>query len=503
MNTPLIIWHMHLTAARGAFKRDTRTKVIWLVRLIFDLTLGYWSFNFLLDNLARWNAAGTPVLESHLWVLLAGMLAGICFLAVLAVIQEGFNGEQALLLFTLPLALASRFRALYGLILYEGVGNWLLLAYISLGIPLALTIGWLALPWLLLLTLGAMLVVGLAMLATLLVIRYVLPHPKISLVMFVVLAIALDTSFILLSSMKMYFHIATASAPLVICLIAILSLLLLLGPGARLVGALYEQALLSMQGYSGRRVALNLPGMRALTTWLYRYRNLTGALLVKGLLNQSRNVFTWARLLILLVLFVLFPLIEKLLVMVLASNLVLVVVYASVLAILTVIEYALYAISSEGARLSLYLLAPFDMRAYLCARIFVFLLPAIAIGAFSGLFFSLETGLTFVQILLALVLIVLALTGFTAFIVLASISDEDLNMVTEGMMQALMQEEMPLTPRRLQLLSLSIGLLALLFFMIWKLPFALALPGLALLAVLLLALAWRYSLHALQKLLRQ
>src|SRR5579885_512905 len=97
MNTPLIIWHMHLTAARGAFKRDTRTKVIWLVRLIFDLTLGYWSFNFLLDNLARWNAAGTPVLESHIWVLLAGMGGGICCLAGLAVRQEGVNGAQGVL----------------------------------------------------------------------------------------------------------------------------------------------------------------------------------------------------------------------------------------------------------------------------------------------------------------------------------------------------------------------------------------------------------------------
>jgi len=503
MNTPLIIWRMHLTAAWGALKRDTRAKVTLLIRLIFDLGIGYWSFNLLLDNLTRWRATGATELESHLWLLYGGLLAGICFFAVLAVIQEGFNGEQALLLFTLPITPASRFLALYGLIFFEGIGNWLLLSYLVVGIPLLLVLGWSALLWLLLLTLGAMLVVGLAMLATLLFIRYVLPHPKVSLAVFVVLAVAFDTSFIVLSAMKVKFHIALIEVPLVTGLMAGLCILLLLGPCAMLVGLLYEQAVLSMQGYSGRQTAFTFPGIRALAKWLQTYRNPIGALLVKGLLNQSRNVFTWGRLLIVLVLFVLFPLLEKSLVMLLASHLVLIVVYASGLAILTIIEYALYAISSEGARLSLYLLTPFDMRTYLRARIFVFLLPTLLIGLFTGLCFSLETGLPLAQMLLALVLIILVLAGFTAFIVLASISDEDLNIVTEGMMQALMQEELPLTPRRLQLLSLSIGLLAVLFFMIWKLPFVLALPGLAFLDVLLLSLAWRYSLYALQKLLRQ
>ncbi len=54
-----------------------------------------------------------------------------------------------------------------------------------------------------------------------------------------------------------------------------------------------------------------------------------------------------------------------------------------------------------------------------------------------------------------MLLIALLLTGYTLFIVLGSAFDLDSNQKSEGAMQMLMLEEMPITPRRLQLFRLE------------------------------------------------
>jgi len=61
---------------------------------------------------------------------------------------------------------------------------------------------------------------------------------------------------------------------------------------------------------------------------------------------------------------------------------------------------------------------------------------------------------------IAALLTVPLLVGYTACIVWGSVFDLDINQVAEGAMQSLMQEELPVTPRRLQLLGLSFLLLA-------------------------------------------
>ena len=134
------------------------------------------------------------------------------------------------------------------------------------------------------------------------------------------------------------------------------------------------------EGRSGARAVLMLPGVRLLSAWLSRYRTLTSALLYKGLLNQSRNVFTWGRAAILVICIALFPLLEQVMISYGFSPVSQVTVYSSMVAIIAVVEYAAYAISSEGARMSHYLLAPFGMATYLCARLVVFLLPVLSIG---------------------------------------------------------------------------------------------------------------------------
>jgi hypothetical protein len=214
---------------------------------------------------------------------------------------------------------------------------------------------------------------------------------------------------------------------------------------------------------------------------LSRYRTLTGALLYKGLLNQSRSVFTWGRAVILVICVALFPLLQKVMLAYGFSSLAQVTVYSSIVAILAVVEYAAYAISSEGARMSYYLLAPFNMARFLRARLVSFLLPVLFIGLAVCLVLSWWQRLSLYEAGLAALLMALLLVGYTLFIVWGSAFDLDNNQVTEGAMQTLMLEELPVTPRRMQLLGLSMLLLAGMVLLIVKLPVVLAILALVLL----------------------
>lgn len=236
----------------------------------------------------------------------------------------------------------------------------------------------------------------------------------------------------------------------------------------------------------------------ALSKLLGRYRGLMGALLLKGVLNQSRNVFTWGRLVIVLVCVAIFPLVRTLLAPYRFSDVVPVVAYSSGVAILAIVEYAAYAISSEGARLNLYLAASPGIAAYLQARLVVFLIPMLSIGLALSLVFAWWTGLTAFETALAMLTVALVLIGYTTFIVWGSAWDEDLNLTAEGMMQVLMQEELPFTPRRLQLLGMSLLLIAAMFLLVWKLPALLSISALALVDGTVLAAGWRFGLAHLR-----
>ncbi|MGH2509751.1 MAG: hypothetical protein ACRDHZ_20415 [Ktedonobacteraceae bacterium] len=95
----------------------------------------------------------------------------------------------------------------------------------------------------------------------------------------------------------------------------------------------------------------------------------------------------------------------------------------------------------------------------------------------------------------------IVILGYTSFAVLGSALDANLTIVVEGWMQTLMQEEMPLTPRRLQLLALTVALFSAMLWLVWKLPLQLALPALALLDVAILFLLWPLSQFYLARLL--
>lgn len=483
MSSVLTLWRTQLVSSGGALRQDTRARMTWTIELVIDIAASFWTFKALSSNLAQWQVAGQFVLASHLLLLFLYTWAGISFFTVIAVIAQGFSNDQAVLLMSMSLSPAARLRALYGLVVFTGVGNWIALANVVTALSIATRLGWQALFWLLLLDIGVAATICISLIATLLVIRFVLPHLKRAFSALVIIDAVAGAMFLLLRASKYSLNMAfpVQFLPVLTGAFCALLLLLVLGPLATTAGTLYQNAFYTMEGRSARRTALMLPGIYTFSAWLSRSRTLTGALLYKGLLNQSRSVSTWGRAAILLICMALFPLLQKVMQAYGFSSLVQVAVYASCVALLAIVEYATYAISSEGARISYYLLAPFNMAAYLRARLVSFLLPALSIGLLVCLVLSLWLRLPFYDACLAAVLITLLLTGYTSFIVLGSAFDLDSNQMAEGAMQALMLEELPITPRRLQLLGGSFLLFAGMVLLVLKLPVVVAIIVLVLL----------------------
>ncbi len=502
MKIPLLIWKTHLRSAYSAVRQDTRTKIAWFVALSLDLAVGLWAIRQLLDRVSQWQVAGPSVLEARLWLLCSGAWGGICLFTILSTITLGFGNDQPRLLMTLPIPPDARFRALYGLMFFEGIGNWLLLEIVMMGVPLVIKLGWGALSWLMVLLPGIAVAVWISMVVTLLVIRYVLPHPQKTLLIALASCTGSGMVFLAIHTMgiTLYMPLLLMPAPGLVSLLFVILLVLVVGPLAGGVGKLYLEAFHSMEGRSRSHAVVNLPGIQTLSKLPGRYRSLTGALLVKGVLNQSRNAFTWARLLIVLLFIALFPLARMFLVAYQFSNLQLVVVYSAGVAMLAIIEYAAYAISSEGSRLSLYLVTPLDITMYLRARLTVFLIPVLFVGLTLSLAFSWWIGLPVIELVQIVLIVTLILIGYTAFIVWGSAWDEDLNLAAEGVMPMLLQEEAPITPRRLQLLGLSLVFIVAMFLLVWKLPVFLSMPALVLLDGMVIVVGWRFSeahLHSL------
>jgi hypothetical protein len=505
MKTVLIIWGAHLKSACSALRNDSRTKIAWFFTLIVDCGMGLWSINQLLAHMSQWQAAGSGVLESHLWLLFSGAWIGIGLFAALSTMSLGFGGDQPRLLMTLPIFAASRFRALYGLMLFEGIGNWLMLSLVVIGIPLIIVLGWQAFVWLLLLILGVMIIVWMSIVATLMVFRYVLPNLKKAFLISLVMCVVLGSVYIalLLVGITSRLSVLSTPAPLLMNGLCVILLVLVVCPFAAFTGKLYEVAFHEMEGRSRSRIVMNVPGVRLLIRLLRLYRNLTGALLVRGLLNQSRNVFTWGRVVIILVCIALFPLIRTLLVPFGFSNMLVAVVYASGVSILAIIDYAPYAVSSEGSRLVYYLVTTTSFKAYLRSRLLVFLIAALLVGLTISFVLSWWIRLSIIELAQTLILVCLIAIAYTTFCVCGSAWDEDLNLVSEGMMPVIAQEELPFTTRRLQLLGLSFLLIGMVFLLVWKLPVPLSMTALMLLDTIVLISGWRFSNAQIQGLLNR
>jgi hypothetical protein len=482
--TPLqAIWRASLRSTCNVLRFDLRMRIGTVFTLLIQLGLAIWALSRLIPMFAQWKALDSVALNAHLWLICLSAWGIIVLFAVLNTLFYGLGSDEALLLLIQPVAPALRLRALYSQVLWHGVGRWLLCEATLLSIALSLAFGWGALPWLLLLVLGALSVAWLSMLATLLVARYVLPHPLRALLYGLVCVVGGVLLALLARSLHLWVGVESArlstmvssiiAVPLTCALVAsaLLGCLLLAWfPLARRFGLLYLAALQQQQGRDSSVRALVLPGLGTILALLAHWRTPTGALLSKGLLQQSRHVFTWLRLLMLVVLLTLFSLLHPWLAALPLNATLQVACYAAFVAFMALLEYAPYAVGSEGARLALYLTAPFDPARFLRARLISYLVPDLLIGWLSALILGAWIGLNLFSLLLALALLSLILAGFVALTVLGSVLDADLTQVAEDSMQILLLEEMPMTPRRLQLLGVTILHFGMMLLLCWKLP---------------------------------
>jgi hypothetical protein len=321
--------------------------------------------------------AGDPLMAAILWCLDRDRFFFILFVfAVLSTMTLGFGGDQPRILMTLPISPAARFRALYSLMFFEGIGNWLMLAVVVIGIPLIIVMGWQAFIWLLLLLLGVTIAVWMSIVVLLIVLRYVMPYLKKAFLSLVVMCVVIGIVYMGLHLVGISLRLSALSTPvpLFVSLLCLIMLVIVAGPFAGFTGKLYEEAFHEMEGRTRSRTVINIPGVRLLNKLLRRNRNLTVALMVKGLLNQSRNVFTWGRVAIILVSIAIFPMLQTFLISLGFSKVLLAVVYASGVAILAIVDYAPYAASSEGSRLVYYLVARVSIKTYLRSRLMVLLI---------------------------------------------------------------------------------------------------------------------------------
>ncbi len=150
---------------------------------------------------------------------------------------------------------------------FEGIGNWLLLEMGIMGIALTVTLGWQALIWLVLLFVGVSVVVWCSIVATLLVIRYILPNMRKTL-RFVIVGVL---SLILLEVVAHFLgfiarlpnlaELARLPSPKLSSILLVLLLLVLVAPLADCVGKLYVAAFHTLEGRAGSSTVLTVPGI--------------------------------------------------------------------------------------------------------------------------------------------------------------------------------------------------------------------------------------------------
>lgn len=494
MSATVTIWRMHLRSLRNAVRYDTRMRVALAVGLAFSVVIGLWSAGQLSLHLHQWQTQGPGAVDRGLWSLCWLTWSGMSGLTILSGVLRAWGDDESLVLFTLPLTAATRFRALFGSFFIENLWVWLFLEVGVTGYVLLSVLAWHALAWLVLLQLGVVVAMLCVLLAMFLVTQYLLPRERkktrravAAVLVLVLVALLLLKGKIDVRAFMLWLR------PEVVIVLFVLFLAGILGPFAEPAGRLYYAAFVTTQSWDRSQKAATFPGIRVLTRVFARRRTLTGALFVKMLLNQSRNFVAWARIGMVLIVLILFPQLHAVAAHAGWSDTLFVAGFAAGLALLGVAEQAPSAISGEANRLTLYLSAPLDFANVLRSKLLLFVLPILIQGLAVALFLAWRFALASGQTGFALVAMALMIVGTLTLFVWGSAWDEDLSLVVEGMTQTMLQEETPITPRRMWLLNLGLVTFAAMVLLLWKFPPVLALTALAILDAAIVLSMWHFS----------
>jgi len=177
-------------------------------------------------------------------------------------------------------------------------------------------------------------------------------------------------------------------------------------------------------------------------------------------------------------------------------------IVATVLVLVVASETVPSPLGGEGNRITLLLIAPLPHSTLLWAKWTAFVVPIVSYGVVLGAVLGLWSGLALFDLFATLVGIVLVLGGNAALWVWGSAWDADLDAVVAGPEQAMLVEELPVTPWRIMLIGANFLFAGVAWVFVWLLPSTLALPLLALADLLVYVLAWRLGLLALRWLTR-
>jgi hypothetical protein len=266
---------------------------------------------------------------------------------------------------------------------------------------------------------------------------------------------------------------------------------------------LYEQAFLRTLRRDQAQSRVYVPGTQHLAGWLLRRRSLAGALLAKGILSRSRSKLNLLRFAAPVLYVALVPWLSSVAAGHGIGEATLVGMIATALVLGVVSETVPSPLGGEGSRLALLLAAPLSHRTILWAKWTAWVVPVLGYAMVFAVALSVWRGVSLGGLLVALSGMVLVLLGNAALWVWGSAWDADLDAAATGPEQAMLVEELPITPWRIMLIGINGLFAAAAWAVLWLLPLPVALPLLALVDLLLYAAMWRLALLALQQLVRR
>ncbi len=449
----------------------------------------------LLVLLEQWQAEKT--IRTWLWLGSGGVWITTALLAVLNTGPLGVGAPAAHVLWMVPFAPATRFRALWGVVMIEGLWNWLVCIAAVLGTVLAATLRWNALPWLWVVFVGSGgaawcgIVAGLAV-RTAVGWRWLFVFAALAMLSIVLVVGSINTVVLASINFRPGWVGAVLGAVLVV----------LLGPLAGAAVRLYECAFLAAHQHDRTRSTVYVPGAYHFIRWLRGRRSLVGALLAKGVLNRGRSKLNLLRFAAPFLHLAFFPWIGTVAARYSLDSPTLVGIAATLLVLAVVSETVPSPIGGEGSRMALLLSAPLPHSTILWAKWTAFVVPFVGYGTVLGTVLGLWSGLASHDLLFTLIGVVLVLLNNAALWVWGSAWDVDLHAPVTGPEQAMLVEELPVTPWRILLIGGNFLFAGAAWMLVWVLPATVALPLLAAATLIVYVAAWRLGSLALRRLPR-
>jgi len=439
---------------------------LWGV-LILDLAVVVFFLFRLQEPLEALHGLALHAMGSRLLPWFLYSWGGMAFFSGLVFLRQGF-GDEALVLFSLPLTGKIRFRGLMGAGMVEIVNLWLT-AQVVWTLSLGVNHGVSGLLWSMIFFVGALffLVLG----PTICV--FFLAGPEQPGRVFggfcFMLALALGF-YVLFSALK--------PGPMMLLTLGAVLVYMAWVMFAQFLGSLYEQAFYRYQGGVGKAPRRWLS--QAFTRPLRNRSGLTTALFIRSLLHRSRHWSAWLAMGVVIAACIGFPYLRERLTPYGLSDPFLLIAFFTMGATFLAADSGSSPFGAEGNRLMLYLSAPLNSKTLLHAKLKAFyfltllacLVPALSLSLYLQL-----SGLECIQTLAGIVII---MGGVSVWLVSGSAWDINLDMEVGSGIQALLQEDAPANGKRLILAGSALFLTVFQLAVLWKLPphLGLALLGL-------------------------